>query len=191
MFFCLFVFWLLSVTVGHWGHAHDNTTRTRTHTRSCFMRFGKTMNETALCGMGASAVSLRLPHHKIAQVQLSRDVAGVRSILTAPGASSGVTATCVQGGATRQLVGLPPLVSALCVSHNRPTKLTRSIALWWAQSYPRLELVLAFDEVDVTTAALAARALERSKRLQAAHTFVRRVLLHTISNRSMALGALR
>ena len=166
-------------------------------------RHASTMNDTTLCALGASTVMLRLPHHKNGQVQLSRARAPAgsdpQSIFTTPGnASAGWTATCSHPGAARRLAGSPPLVSALCVSHHRAAKLTRSIALWWMQSYPCLELVLAFDEDDLTTAALAARALERSRILHSAgqagdgsHSYVRRVLLHKITNRSTALGRLR
>lgn len=87
-----------------------------------------------------------------------------------------------------------PLVSALCVSHHRSAKLQRSIALWWAQSYPSLELVLAIDEDDLETKAIAFSAHQLSHRLGLLTTqgpTTRQVLLHFVTNQSIALGALR
>ena len=95
-----------------------------------------------------------------------------------------------------------PLVSALVVSRQRHTKLARSIALWWAQSYPRLEMVLAFEEGDRSTATVAHQALRATLTPSGTANWEslsedtvvhvrRRVVLHAILNTSIALGALR
>ena len=80
-----------------------------------------------------------------------------------------------------------PLVSALLVSHQRPKQFARAIALWWIQSYPQLEIVLAFDETDIPTAAIARLASHQ----QASVPVRRQILLYAISDTSLALGMLR
>eukprot|EP00965_Chrysotila_dentata_P098137 3244982-Pleurochrysis_carterae.AAC.1 len=48
-----------------------------------------------------------------------------------------------------------PTVSAVCVSHGRPLMLERAIGLFWAQTYPKMELLILYDADDPATAKLA------------------------------------
>uniref|UniRef100_A0A7S4BNA3 Glycosyltransferase 2-like domain-containing protein n=1 Tax=Chrysotila carterae TaxID=13221 RepID=A0A7S4BNA3_CHRCT len=88
-----------------------------------------------------------------------------------------------------------PTVSAVCVSHGRPLMLERAIGLFWAQTYPKMELLILYDADDPATAKLAKEAKEHADRWASSRTgdsrSVRRVVLVENARRRAPLGLLR